>query len=180
MSKKISTKCFVTGLLLTLICVFGLLFFSSVARAADDADIDMAAVAGMPADESTPEESVATETAPQGEDQTADEASEDPAGADEAVEAPEDPAGANEGAEAVDPAGQDTDGELLRAPTNGTSMSVSMQAKVSILFILKSPYYLNNVYSEIVRRPLSAEHKGSEKHHKTVFFLRLLSFFLFR
>ena len=69
MSKKICTKCFVTGLLLALICVFGLPFFSSVARAADDADIDMAAVAGIPADESTPEESVATETAPQGEDQ---------------------------------------------------------------------------------------------------------------
>ena len=122
MSKKICTKCFVTGLLLALICVFGLPFFSSVARAADDADIDMAAVAGIPADESTPEESVATETAPQGEDQTADEASEDPAGADE-------------GAEAVDPAGQDTDGELLRAPTNGTNM------RVDLLFYKVAGYY---------------------------------------
>ena len=130
MSKKISTKCFVTGLLLTLICVFGLLFFSSVARAADDADIDMAAVVGMPADESTPEESVATETAPQGEDQTADEASEDPAGA-------------NEGAEAVDPAGQDTDGELLRAPTNGTSMSVDL------LFYKVAGYYNPSVSPSI-------------------------------
>ena len=135
MPKKICTKCFVIGLLLALACVFGLPFFSSAARAADDADIDMAAVAGMPADESTPEESVATETAPQGEDQTADEASEDPAGADEAVEAPEDPAGANEGAEAVDPAGQDTDGELLRAPTNGTNM------RVDLLFYKVAGYY---------------------------------------
>lgn len=130
MSKKICTKCFVTGLLLALICVFGLLFFSSVARAADDADIDMAAVAGMPADESTPEESVATETAPQGEDQTADEA-------------PEDPAGANEGAGAVDPAGQDTDGELLRAPTNGTSMSVDL------LFYKVAGYYNPSVSPSI-------------------------------
>ena len=143
MPKRICTKCFVTGLLLALVCVFGLPFFSSAARAADDTDIDMAAVAGMPADESTPEESVATETAPQGEGQTADEASEDPAGADEAVEAPEDPAGANEGAEAVDPAGQDTDGELLRAPTNGTSM------RVDLLFYKVAGYYNPSVSSSV-------------------------------
>lgn len=135
MPKRICTKCFVIGLLLALACVFGLPFFSSAARAADDADIDMAVAVGVPADESTPEESLATETAPQGEDQTADEASEDPAGADEAVEAPEDPAGANEGAEAVDPAGQDTDGELLRAPTNGTNM------RVDLLFYKVAGYY---------------------------------------